>query len=96
MIKKMLILLLILIPIALISLSFLPQSASSLGIFGNKQLIDFTNKFTYAVVYAPDGSVVAKGNVESWTDFEDGDQLQVKIDGVTYLTHSSLIILSTK
>lgn len=33
------------------------------------------------------------GKVESWKDFEDGDQIQVKIDGVTYLVHSSNITL---
>ena len=64
-------------------------------LFGNKQKVDFTNRFNHAIIYSPDGGVVAEGKVDSWTDFEDGDQLQVKIDGIIYLTHSSLIILST-
>ena len=32
------------------------------------------------------------GKVESWCDYE-GDQLQVVIDGVTYLVHSSNIVM---
>lgn len=40
----------------------------------------------------PDGSVVS-GKVSSWRDYEDGDQIQVVIDGVTYLVHSSNIVL---
>ena len=39
-----------------------------------------------------DGSVV-EGEVESWRDYDDGDQLQVTINGVTYLTHASNVVL---
>ena len=39
----------------------------------------------------PDGTIV-EGRLESWDDYE-GDQLQVKIDGVTYLIHSSNVVL---
>lgn len=53
----------------------------------NKQLIDTTYSFNYAVIRLQDGSII-EGRVQSWRDFEDGDQLQVKIDGVTYLVHS--------
>lgn len=62
----------------------------------NRQFIDTTYSFTYARVYTPDGQMLVEGKVSSWRDFEDGDQLQVVIDGTTYLTHSSLIILSTE
>ena len=40
----------------------------------------------------PDGSYV-EGPVQSWRDYDDGDQLQVTIDGVTYLTHASNVVL---
>ena len=36
---------------------------------------------------------IVEGKVASWTDFEDGDQIQVKIDGKTYLVHSANIVL---
>ena len=62
----------------------------------NRQFIDTKYSFTYARVYTPDGQMLVEGKVSSWRDFEDGDQLQVVIDGTTYLTHSSLIILSTE
>lgn len=59
---------------------------------GNKQIFDTTYTFNRAVISLPDGTVI-DGKVESWTDYEDGDQIQVKIDGKTYLVHSSNICL---
>lgn len=58
----------------------------------NKQMIDLTYSFERAIVYLPNGEVV-EGKVSSWKDFDDGDQIQVKIDGKTYLVHSSNIVL---
>lgn len=61
----------------------------------NKQLIDTTYRYTYAIATLPDGSIV-EGKVDSWTDYEDGDQIQVKIDGVSYLLHSNNVVLIAK
>lgn len=58
----------------------------------NKQLVDLNYKFDRAVLYLPNGEVV-EGEVQSWTDYEEGDQIQVKIDGKTYLVHSSQVVL---
>lgn len=58
----------------------------------NKQLVDLTYAYDYAIISLPNGEVV-EGKVQSWTDFEDGDQIQVKIDGVTYLVHSNSAVL---
>lgn len=58
----------------------------------NKQIIDTVYKYDRAIIYLPDGTVI-DGKVQSWTDFEDGDQIQVKIDGKTYLVHSSNVVL---
>ncbi len=58
----------------------------------NKQMVDLTYSYEYAIIGLPNGEVV-EGKVSSWTDFEDGDQIQVKIDGKTYLVHSSNIVL---
>ena len=58
----------------------------------NKQWIDTTYHFDRAILSLPDGTVI-EGEVESWTDFNDGDQIQVKIDGVTYLVHSYDVVL---
>lgn len=58
----------------------------------NKQVFDTTYSFSSAIISLPDGRVVT-GEVQSWKDYEDGDQIQVKIDGVTYLVHSSNVVL---
>lgn len=58
-----------------------------LGVTGcNKQLIDTTYKFNYAIVRLANDEVV-EGELESWTDFQDGDSVQIKINGETYLVH---------
>lgn len=61
----------------------------------NKQIVDLTYSYERAIISLPNGEVV-DGKVQSWTDFEDGDQIQVKIDGVTYLVHSSQAALITR
>lgn len=58
----------------------------------NRQIIDTTYSYDKAIIRLPDGEVVS-GAVESWKDYGDGDQLQVKIDGKTYLVHSSDVVL---
>ena len=58
----------------------------------NKQMFDTTYSFDKAIISLPNGQVI-EGTVDSWTDYEDGDQIQVKIDGVTYLVHSEDIVL---
>lgn len=57
----------------------------------NKQVVDLTYSYLWAQLKMPDGTIV-EGKLNSWNDYE-GDQLQVKIDGVTYLVHSSNVVL---
>lgn len=52
----------------------------------NKQILDFNYKYNYAYIQLQNGEVL-EGRVETWQDYE-GEQLQVKINGVTYLTNS--------
>lgn len=61
----------------------------------NRQIIDLNYNFKYAEIHMPSGEIIS-GDVESWKDFEDGDQIQVTIDGKTYLTHSSNVVLVSK
>lgn len=61
----------------------------------NKQIIDTTWNFDYAYVKLPDGSVV-QGELSSWKDWDDSDVIQVKINGVTYLTHYTNVVLIDK
>ena len=58
----------------------------------NKQMVDLTYSYEYAIIALPNGEVV-EGKVSSWTDYEDGDQLQIKISGKTYFVHSSNVVL---
>lgn len=64
----------------------------SLSACGNKQLFDTTYTFNKAILSLPDGTVIA-GKVTSWKDFSDGDQVQVVIDGTTYLLHTANVAL---
>ena len=59
---------------------------------GNKDYFDTVRTYHEAVIAMPDGTVVS-GEVQNWCDYEDGDQIQVKIDNITYLVHSSDIVL---
>ena len=56
----------------------------------NRQIIENYN-FNYAIINTFNGTV--EGKVSSWRDFDDGDKLQVTIDGVTYLTSATNVIL---
>lgn len=76
----------------ILALMIVACSIFALSGCGNKQIFDTTYTFTRAIISLPDGTVI-DGKVESWKDYEDGDQIQVKIDGVTYLVHSSNICL---
>lgn len=58
----------------------------------NKQIVDFNYSFNRAIIKLPNGQVI-DGKISSWTDFEDGDQIQLKINGSTYLTHISNVVM---
>lgn len=58
----------------------------------NKQVVDLTYNYDYAVLYLPNGNSI-EGWVDSWLDFENSDQIQVTIEGTTYLVHSSNVVL---
>lgn len=59
---------------------------------GNKEIIDMTYDYSRAIISLPNGETI-EGEVQSWRDYEDGDQIQVKISNKTYLVHSSNIVL---
>lgn len=61
----------------------------------NKTVADLTYKYNYAWIELPGGDVV-EGPVQSWTDFEDGDQIQVKINDVIYLTDTTRCVMAQK
>ena len=69
--------------------------ALSLAGCGNRQMIDLTYSYKYAIISLPNGEII-EGKVESWRDYEDGDQIQVTVDGVTYLVHTTDAVLMTE
>lgn len=69
-----------------------PTDASAESGGFNYQLFDTTYFFDKAIIKLPDGEIV-KGKTESWKVYENGDQIQIKIDGKTYLVHSANCVL---
>lgn len=61
----------------------------------NRQVLDLTYSYNYAIIQLPNGEVV-EGKIESWRDYDDGEQLQVKMNGITYLTSSYNCVLINK
>lgn len=62
------------------------------GCASNRQFFDTTYSFDEAVIRLPNDKVI-EGKVESWKDYENSDQIQIKIDGKTYLVHSANCVL---
>lgn len=61
--------------------------------FGNKDWFDTVCTFKYAMIMLPNGEIV-EGEVESWSDYEDGDQLRITfVNGNTYLTSTFNAVL---
>lgn len=58
----------------------------------NKQIIDTTFNYDKAILTLPNGELI-EGNIDNSRDYEDGDQIQVKINEITYLVHSENIVL---
>ena len=58
----------------------------------NLQPVDTTWSYERAFIKLPNGECV-EGKVESWKDFENSDQLQVKVNDKTYLTHSTNVVM---
>lgn len=65
-----------------------------LGLTGccNKDMFDTVYTFNRAIIELPNGEII-EGKVDRWSDYEDGDQIQVTINGTIYLVHSSKCVL---
>lgn len=61
---------------------------------GNRTLIDTKFYYDYAIVQLADGSVI-EGKVDTWRDYE-GEQIQVTINGETWLVHSANLSLRAR
>ena len=61
---------------------------------GNRTLIDTKFYYDYAIIQLANGSVI-EGKVDSWRDYE-GEQIQVTINGETWLVHSANLSLRVR
>ena len=76
-------------------IAILCAAVMAFGLTGcNKQVFDIQYSFNYAIIQLPNGEIV-EGKVDSWKDYE-GEQIQIKIDGVVYLTSSYNCTLMNK
>lgn len=83
--RKILVLALVLIAIVCI------LCACSSSVY-NREIVDLKYGFDYAYIRLPSDMYV-KGKVDSWRDYDDSDMIQVTIDGVTYYTHGSNVVI---
>lgn len=56
---------------------------------------DTTWNFKWAILQLGNGELI-EGPVSSWRDFNNSDCVQFTINGITYLTHYSNVILCTE
>lgn len=66
---------------------------------GNRKLsLGFGEELTYtfARVYAPDGSIVHSGALASWKDYEDATVDLWFADGYKFLAHAMNVVMSNK
>lgn len=70
-------------------------AALTLNSCGNMDIIDTVYTYDWAIIQMPNGEIV-EGEVKRWTDYVDGDQIQVEIEGKTYLVHANNICLIAK
>lgn len=61
----------------------------------NRDLFDTVYHYDEAIIQMADGTIV-RGEVQNWLDYKDSDQIQVKVDDVTYLVHSVNVTLIHK
>ena len=61
---------------------------------GNRTIIDTKFYYDYAIVQLANGEVI-EGKVDSWRDYE-GEQLQLTINGETWLVHSANVSLRAR
>ena len=54
-----------------------------------------TPTFRWAISQLGNGELI-EGQVDSWSDPDLSDVIQVTIEGITYLTHNSNVILATE
>ena len=71
------------------------KNARNMLFNGNEQVVDTIWRYEWAILKLGNGELI-EGKVTSWKDFSESDMIQFTMDGISYLTHSSNVILCTK
>ena len=80
----------------LIAFVFIAGSCSKNLFFNsNEQFFGTTWRYEWAIVQLGNGESF-EGQITSWKDFSQSGMIQFTMNGITYLTHSSNVILCTK
>jgi len=74
---------------------FLVKNTRNIIFNGNEQVIDTNWRYNWGILQLGNGELI-EGTITSWKDFSESDMIQFTMDGITYLTHSSNIILCTE
>lgn len=74
---------------------FLVRNTRNIIFNGNEQVIDTNWRYNWAILQLGNGELI-EGSITSWKDFNESDMIQFTMNGITYLTHSSNVILCTK
>lgn len=85
----------ILVIVIIVGVAYFGRNLKNTIFGGNEQVFDTKWRFEWAIVQLGNGELL-KGPVSSWKDFENSDMVQFTMDGITYLTHSSNVILCSK
>jgi len=82
--------------LAVILLVLVAISLCACATIGTRQIgIDTAYNFKWGIIQLGNGEII-EGPVSGWRDFQDGDEIQLVINGVTYLTHYSNVILASE
>lgn len=71
------------------------RSARNILYDGNEQVFDTNWRYDWVILQLGNGELI-EGQITSWRDFSESDMIQFTMNGITYLTHSSNVILCTK
>lgn len=88
------ILAIILVFIIIIGGVFLVKNIRNIMFNGNEQVIDTNWRYNWAILQLGNGELI-EGQITSWKDFSESDMIQFTMNEITYLTHSSNVILCT-
>lgn len=85
----------VLVLIIVIGGVLIAKNARNILFNGNEQVFDTNWKYEWAIIQLGNGELI-EGRVSSWKDFSESDCVQFTMDGVTYLTHYTNVILCSE